>query len=233
MNAQAPAGIGHNFPPDPIDEAIAPYGDLIEEVSNWTDGEAVSDDAAMASVDELIRAMKSARSVIEAARKDATEPLHKAWKAEVARWKVTTDDLDVQQKCLVALVAPYKAEKLRQQEEERRAAAKAARDAEDAAREASRKAMAGNLELAREAQAAQAAFDAAQEERKRVEAEKVKGTRTVTRYEITGMSDLLRWMNKDEAGRAALEACAADFVRKNHKATVMHGVRTWQEREAF
>ena len=28
----------HNNPPDPIDEALAPYGDAIEEAQNWLDG---------------------------------------------------------------------------------------------------------------------------------------------------------------------------------------------------
>jgi len=27
--------IGHNNPPDPIDTALAPFGDAIEEAQNW------------------------------------------------------------------------------------------------------------------------------------------------------------------------------------------------------
>ena len=32
------ATIGHNNPPDPIDEALAPFGDVITEAEVWLDG---------------------------------------------------------------------------------------------------------------------------------------------------------------------------------------------------
>ena len=35
------SNIGHNNPPDPIDEALAPYVDAIEEAQNWLDGEPI------------------------------------------------------------------------------------------------------------------------------------------------------------------------------------------------
>ena len=37
----------HNNPPDPIDEALAPFGDVISEAENWLDGSPVENEAQM------------------------------------------------------------------------------------------------------------------------------------------------------------------------------------------
>lgn len=233
MNDLSPAGPGHNNPPDPIDVACAPFDGLFSEVENWTDGTPVENDAQMGDVDRLIKEMKSAKTEVGKARDAETKPLHAAWKAEVARWKPTEEGIQRRIDCLVAVVAPYKAEALRKQDEARKAAFAAARKAEDEAREAARKAADGDLESQAEADRHRAEFEAAQKAAQATKNDAVKGTRKVTRFEITGMSDVLRWMNQDVAGREALEACASEFVRKNHKTTIIHGVRTWEEREAF
>lgn len=45
------ATIGHNNPPDPIEDVIAEYADTLSEAENWTDGEPVTDEASMNAVD--------------------------------------------------------------------------------------------------------------------------------------------------------------------------------------
>jgi len=70
--------IGHNNPPDPIDEALAPYCDVIEEVENWLDGSPVETEDQMNAVDALIKDMRKAKSDLAKAKKSATAPLHDA-----------------------------------------------------------------------------------------------------------------------------------------------------------
>lgn len=233
MNDLSPAGIGHNQPPDPIDLATEPFGGLLSEVENWTDGEPVTNEAAMKAVDALIRDMKSAKTALKAARDASTAPLHEAWKNEVARWKPTEDDFQRRIDCLVAIVADYKVKLTAEKEATRIAAVKAAREAEESARQAVALARAGDLEAQAEAARAREAFEAQQRVAQRVAKDTVKGMRTVHHHEIIGMSDLLKWMNKDHDGRAALEDCAAEFARKNARDRVMHGVRVWTEKGAF
>jgi len=80
MNDMTPTA-GHNMPPDPIDEALAPYMDAIEEAENWLDGNPVEDEAAMKAVDALIADIRKAKSDLGKAKKSSTAPLHDAWKA--------------------------------------------------------------------------------------------------------------------------------------------------------
>ena len=53
------AAIGHNNPPDPIDDALAPYGDWITEAEAWLDGKVVETEGQMKSVDVLLRQIKN------------------------------------------------------------------------------------------------------------------------------------------------------------------------------
>jgi len=108
MNDLSPAPREHNNPPDPIDEALAPYGDVIEEAENWLDGSPVETEDQMKAVDALIKQMRSAKSDLAKAKKSATAPLHDAWKAEIARWKPTEDDVERRLKGLAAVVDPFK-----------------------------------------------------------------------------------------------------------------------------
>ena len=104
-----PAAIGHNNPPDPIDVALEPFDAVLIEAENWMDGATVENEAQLKATDVLLKELKAARKAVDTARDDVTKPLHEAWKAEIARWKPTQDDLDRQVKCLVAAQAPYKA----------------------------------------------------------------------------------------------------------------------------
>lgn len=227
----APACIGHNSPPDPIDEALAPFGDAIAEAENWLDGTAVENEAQMKAVDALLRDVKAAAKAVDAARDSEAKPLHDAWKAAIARYKPTQDDLERIKKGLVAVIDAFKRRLAAEKAEAERKAREEAAAARRAAEEAARAADAANIEaqreaarLAREAEDAQAALVAANRD-------KVKGLRTVTRFEITDHRAALHWIARED--REAITAFVDDYVRRRHKDAAIDGVRVWQEREAF
>lgn len=228
----APAVIGHNNPPDPIDEALAPFGDVISEAENWLDGQKVETEAQMKAADALLKGIKSARKAVDEARDLSTKPLHDAWKGEVARWKPTQDDLDRIAKGLIALLDDFKRKLAAEKEAARKEAERLAWEETRKAQEAARLADAGNIEAAR---AAAAQMEAAEEvQRRAAEAAKdtVKGLRTVTRYEITDHKALLNWIAKND--RDAITAFIEGYARKEHKVIAnAEGIRVWQEKEAF
>lgn len=225
------ATIGHNGGPDLIDEALAPFGDTITEAEGWLDGKPVENEGQMKAVDELINGMKAARKAVDDARDGVTKPLHEAWKAEVARWKPTQDDLDMQIKGLVALVDGFK-RKLAAEKEAARQAAWA--EAEAKRKEAEAKiaaADAANIEAQREARAAMEAADLARAQASAAQKDTVKGMRTVTRYEITDHRAMLNWIAKNR--RDDVTAFIEEWARKNHKDSNADGLRVWQDKEAY
>lgn len=232
MNDMTPDRL-HNNPPDPLDDALAPYGDYITEAETWLDGEAVSDEAAMKAVDALAKQIKAAKRDVTAAQKSEAAPLHDAWKAALARYKPTVDDLDRITKGLVALVDGFK----RKLAEEKRAAEQAAWEAANKARREAEaqaaKANAANIEEQRAAEeakrAAMEAEKAAQAARK--DAASVKGLRKVTKYEITSHVDALHDIARHD--KEAMTAFIEEYVRKNHKARAISGVHVWEEKGAF
>lgn len=228
----APAAIGHNFPPDPIDEALAPFGDVISESENWLDGQKVETEGQMKAADALLKGIKAARKAVDEARDLSTKPLHDAWKTEVARWKPTQDDLDRLAKGLIALLDDFKRKLAAEKEAARKEAERLAWEETRKAQEAARLADAGNIEATR---AAAAQMEAAEEaQRKAAEAAKdtVKGLRTVTRYEITDHRALLNWIAKND--RDAVTAFIEEYARKEHKVIAnADGIRVWMEKEAF
>lgn len=232
MNDMTPDRL-HNNPPDPLDEALEPYGDYITEAEGWLDGEAVKDESAMKAVDALTRQIKAAKKDVTAAQKSEAAPLHDAWKAALARYKPTVDDLDRITKGLTALVDGFK----RKLADEKRAAEKAAWEAAEKARreaeEQAAKASAANIEEQRAAEEAKRAAMEAQKaaQAARRDAASVKGLRKVTRYEITSHVDALHDIARHD--KAAMTAFIEAYVAKNHKARAIAGVRVWEEREAF
>ena len=74
MNDMTMAGLGHNQPPaeDPIDAALAEFGDAISEAENWLDGAKVENESQMQAVDTLAKKIRAARSVVDKARDAAT-----------------------------------------------------------------------------------------------------------------------------------------------------------------
>lgn len=226
------ATIGHNNPPDPIDEALAPFGDYIAEAENWLDGAVVETEDQMRAVDAIAKEIRSARSALEKARKAATEPLHAAWKAEVARWKPTEDDLDRIQKGLAAAVDVFKRALAAQKAEAERKAREEAEAAARAAHEAAMRASDTDLEAQRAAAAATAEAErAAAAARQASKANDVKGLRTVWRHEITDHKALLNWIARND--RDAITAFIEGYAATHHKQRPMDGVRSWSEKEAY
>ena len=228
----APAVIGHNNPPDPIDEALAPFGDVISEAESWLDGQKVETEGQMKAADVLLKGVKAARKAVDAARDASTEPLHKAWKTEVARWKPTQDDLDRLAKGLVSLLDDFKRKLAVEKAEAARKAEAEAWEKTRAAQEAARLADAGNIEATRAAAAAMEEAEAAQQAAMAAGKDTVKGLRTVTKYEVTDHRALLNWIAKND--RDAITDFINDWARKEHKACAnADGLRVWTEKEAF
>jgi hypothetical protein len=188
------ATIGHNMPPDPIDEALAPFDDDRAEAENWLDGSAVENEAQMKAVDALIKSMKAAKKAVETAEESAAKPLYDAWKAEKARFKPTLDDLDRIVKGLVATIDAFKrklaAEKEAARKEAERLAWEATRKAQDAAREAA----ANDIEAQRAAAAQMAAAEDAQRAAMAASKDTVKGLRTYTIHDIVDPRACAAWI---------------------------------------
>lgn len=222
---------GHNLPPDPLDEALAPFGDVISEAEGWLDGQPVETEGQMKAVDALIKGVKSAKKAVEGAEDSAAKPLYDAWKAEKARFAPTITDLDRIVKGLVTIVDGFK-RKLAAEKAEAERKARAEADAKmRAAQEAARAADAANIESQRAAAAAQAEAEQAARLAALASKDTVKGLRTVTHYEITDHRAALHWIaaNDREAVTAFIDAYAA----KHFKDKPIAGVRVWTEKEAY
>lgn len=223
--------IGHNNPPDPIDTALVPFGDAIEEAQNWLDGQPIENEEQLRATDELLKTIKTAIKELNAARDEATKPLHEAWKAEIARWKPTQDDLERISKGIVAAQDPFKRALAAKKEAEKRAAWEAAEKARKAAEEAALSAKASDIEAQRDAAEKAALAQRAAEEASAKQKDKVKGMRTVHLYEIEDHRAALHWIAQND--REAMTAFIEAYVAKNHKDAEIAGVRRWTEKEAF
>jgi hypothetical protein len=210
----APAKIGHNLPPDPLDEALAPYGDYLAEAAAWLDGTPVETEAQMRAVDALLRQIKAADKAVTDAQKSESAPLHDAWKAALARYKPTLDDLDRIKRGLVAAVDGFKRKLAAQKAEAERLAREQAAAAARAAAEAHRAALDSDLEAQRAAAAMQAEAEAAQIAAARAsrDADSVKGLRTVTEFVVVDPVALARWLWAND--RDAQEEFQAERARK-------------------
>jgi hypothetical protein len=225
------AKIGHNGPPCPIEEALAPFGDALSEAELWLDGERVEDAGQMAAVDALIASVKAAIKATKAGDEAEAKPLYDAWKAAKARWKPAADDLERIKTGLIAAVDVFKraeAERAAAAERKARAEANAARQA---AENAMRQADAANIEATRAAAEAMRVADEAQRQANAAAAQKVKGLRSVTRYKVADTRAALHWIARND--KEAIEAFVAEYARKHHRDTVMDGVNVWTEKEAF
>lgn len=225
------ATIGHNSPPDPIDEVLAPYGDTISEAESWLDGTKVENEGQMKAVDALTKDIKAALKAVTEGEKSAAAPLYDAWKAEKARWKPTIDDLSRIRDGLVSLVGDFKkklaAEKAAAERAAWEAADKARREAEAKAAEAA----SGDIEAMREAAAAK---EEAAQLAKQASAQRqntVKGMRKVQKYEIQDHRAALHDIAAND--RDAMTAFIEEYVRRNFKTRTIAGVRVWEEKEAF
>jgi len=224
--------MGGNNPPDPIDEINAAFEAEREEAANWLDGSPVENEGQMNAVDALRKSMRKWRLDLEKGQKSASAPLYDAYKDELDRWKPTIQDAKRIESCLVAAVDGFK----RKLAEEKRAAERAAWEkAEKARREAEEKtraAAASDLDAQREAEAAKQAVIDAENAAKAASKDKVKGMRTVTRYEITDHRALVNWIARND--KPAMTAFVEEWARKNHKSQGdAEGLRVWQGQEAY
>lgn len=232
MNAANPrAVVGGNNPPDPIDLALEPYGDVLEEVANWLDGATVENDGQLEATDALLKELKAARKALDTARDECTKPLHEAWKSEVARWKPSQDDLDRQVKCLVAAQAPYKAKLAAEKEAKRLKAEQEARDLAEAARKAHAAANAASIEEQRKADDLLKEAELAAITARSAAKDTVKGMRTVQVYEIESHKSALTWIVVND--REAVTGFIEDYVRRNFKTSPIDGVKVETRKEAF
>jgi len=231
LNDMTPASIGHNRPPDPIDEALAPYGDYITEAEAWLDGTPVETEDQMKAVDAIIKQIRSAKVAVDKAKKAATAPLYDVWKAEGERWKPTEDDIARRLKGLVGVVDGFKLKLAEAKDEAKRKAYAEARAKEREAEEAARQADPTDYEAATRAADLKAAAMEAQKAATAANKDTVKGLRTVTRYEITDHRKALHWIAGND--RDAITAFIEAYVKANHKTKQIDGVRVWQEKEAF
>jgi len=223
--------VGHNMPPDPIDEALAPYAGSISEAENWLDGTPVETEDQMKAVDAIIADIRKAGTDLGKAKKSATAPLHDAWKAEVARWKPTEEDIDRIKKGLAALVDPFKRKLAEEKAEaERQARAEADRKRREA-EAAMRAAAEADIESQRAAALAKEQADIAQAQAAKASKDNVKGMRKVTRYEIADHRAALHWIASNQ--RDAVTEFIEEFVRRNHKSMTIDGVKVWEDREAY
>lgn len=230
MNELAP--IGHNRPADPIDEALAPYGDYISEAEAWLDGAAVENETQMKAVDALLKEIKAAEKAVGNAQKSEAAPLHDAWKAALARYKPTLEDLDRMKRGLIAAVDGFKRKLAAQKAEAERKAREEAEAKARAAHEAAIKANETDLEAQRAAAAAQAeAEEAARAAAKASKDNAVKGMITRTFYEVTDHKALLHWIAKND--RDAITAFVDEYARRNHSLGCKRdGLDVWQEKVA-
>ena len=222
--------IGHNSPPDPIDEATAPYQDAIHEAGVWLDGTAVENEAQMKAVDAIAKQVRAARADLDRAKKSATAPLHDAWKAELARWKPTEDDLGRIQKGLTSAVDAFKRKLAAEKAEAERKARAEAEAKMRAAREAEERANAADLEAQRAAAMAKAEAEDAVRAAREAAKDTVKGLRAVTEYVVIDGTAFARWLWQND--HAALSAWMDDYARRN-KIVLPGIVEARTERRAF
>lgn len=221
----------HNNPPDPLDEALAPYGDTISEAENWLDGEPVSNEGQMKAVDALLKSIKAAKKDVTSAEESEAKPIYDQWKAAKARFKPTLDDLDRMARGLASIVGDFKkklaAEKAEAERKARAEADAARREAEAKAAEAAK----GDIDAQREAAEAMEQAKAAQKQATDTAKDSVKGLRTVHKHEITDHRAALHWIAAND--RDGMTAFIEEYVRRNFKAKQIDGVRVWSDKEAF
>lgn len=226
-----PATIGHNRPPNPIDDALAAHGDTIAEAEAWLDGQAVETEGAMKAVDTLLAGIKAAIKDVSAGEESEAKPLYDDWKRTKERWKPTLDDLDRIKRGLVALVDGFKRKLAAEKAEAERKAWKEAEAKRLAAEEAARAANVADIESQRAAAAAMAEAAAADKALAAARKGKVTGLRDTDMYAIDDRKAALHWIARED--RDAVTAFVDEYVRRNFRERPIDGVRTWREKVAI
>ena len=220
----------HNNPPDPIEAALAPFKDSMAEALHWLDGKPVENEAQMKAVDVLIKAMRDAKGSVAKAKKSATAPLHDAWKAEIAKWNPTEEDVQRRLDGLVAVAGPYRQKLAAEKDAVKRAAREAARQKVRDAEAAAAKAVAGDYESQLTATLAKQEAMDAKRDASDAGKDKVKGLREVTKFEVTDDNAVFAWILENDPD--AFTAFINEYARCNHKKKSIDGVNVWKEKVA-
>jgi len=137
MNAKVQeAGLGHNNPPSPFDEAEAEIGGLYDEAKHWLDGSGVATDADADGVGKLLDMLRKAEKRADDLRKEEKRPHDDAARAVQTKWKPILDRVTLAIDACKKALAPYLAKKEAAQRIEAEARRREAEEAETAAREA-------------------------------------------------------------------------------------------------
>lgn len=223
---------GGNNPPDPIDAITSANSDLLDYVTQWLDGDPIETEDQMKEVDGIVKNLKAMKKELVDGQKSATAPLHDTWKAEIARWKPTIEDVDLQVANMVKLASPVKLRIAAEKEAIKAAAYAEARRKEDEARKAAEEAeKATDIEAARAAQVAAQDAQDAKKEASIANRDRQTGLRKVHKFEIEDHKKALHWIAAND--RASMTEFIEEYVRKNHKAKAIDGVKCWEEKEAF
>ncbi len=213
MNDMTLAGIGHNSPPDPLDDAMSPFEDALELSDGMLTGQKVTDDMQMRAVDEVLGDIKEAKKAVEAAKEMEYRPHKDAGDRVIAKYKPTLADLTTRENGLKAMVSDYKVAK-RQAEEEAERKARAEADAKRrAAEEAARKADVSDIDAQHDAMMAQREAEDAQRRLVEASKSKTKGLRTFTEYHVLDETILARWIWKND--REFMTGVLADYATRN------------------
>lgn len=229
----APSKIGHNNPPDPIDEIRAKFADTILEVENWLDGSPVENEGQMKAVDALLASVKEAESAAKAAKEDEYRPHKAACDAVISRWKPVLDDLDRMKKGLAAAVTAFKNKLAAEKEAEKRRAYEEAEAKRRAAEEAQRTADMADLEARRRADELAAEAREAERQAQAARDDKVKGLRTYTIPEIVDPRACINWIAQND--KPALLAFMEEYVARKTREGVrgIGGVEVRTEKRAI
>lgn len=222
---------GHNNPPNPIDEALAPFGDYITEAEGWLDGEDVTTEEQMKSVDALLKQIKAADKAVKGAEESAAKPIYDQWKSEKAKFAPTLKDLDALKKGLASIVGGFKKKLAAEKKAIKRKAYEEAERLRREAEIAEREAADGDIEAQREAQAKKQAATDAKKDASEANRDKVTGLRTVTKFETKDHRAALHWIAQND--KAAMTSFIDEYVRRNHKAASIDGVEVWTEKEGY
>ena len=224
----------HNGGPDldPIDAALAPWSNDIDEAQSWLDGEAITEVSQMDAVDALIKSITRCGVELEEARKATTGPLRAIWQAELDRWKPTTADIDLTKTKLLKLVAPVKEKLAAAEREKKRVAWQLAEDARLEAESLQAAALAEetNIDAQREADAAALTAKMATTEARKASVSDVKGMKTVHHHKVESGQKVIDWIIEKDIG--AMQQFIRDYVGASKNKDAIDGVRTWKTRGA-
>jgi hypothetical protein len=219
------ATIGHNNPPTPLDGIYVELENLWVEANNWLDGEPVSNEGQMKSVDILLAMTKDLGKRAKDLKESEFRPHKAACDEVVADWKPVVDDLKKIADGCKTIVGDYKVKLARQRDEEARKAREEAEAVLQAARQAEQEADKGNIaaRLASERAAIEAKRDLVNVQRQ-AKSGHVKGLRSVTEYLVTDQKSCLNWIARND--REATVAFIEEYVRRNGGIKRIDGVET-------